>query len=148
MRTAIALAVLILLAAWTLTNAHAGTIKASSGATARVNAQHAPKFQCLISGLERTGYRIDFMGGYRNTYIDSRYTGGRKIKSKHASGLAIDINQTGRNRVTRRLPANATQIASSCGLTHGAVWRAADSGHFEVQTQSAEGTWPRTLASQ
>ncbi len=80
-----------------------------------------------MNGLEATGYRIHFMGGYRRSKI-----AGTNIWSKHASGRAIDINQVGRNRVTRRLPASASGIASACGLFHGAHWRHADAGHFEV----------------
>ena len=48
------------------TDAHAsGIVRASSGATARVNPAHAHRFQCLVNGLEAVGYRIQFMGGYR-----------------------------------------------------------------------------------
>lgn len=104
-----------------------GLVRASSGRTARVNPQYASRFQCLVRGLEAAGYKIDFMGGYRHSKI-----AGTNRWSKHASGRAIDINQTGRNRVTRRLPHGATAIASACGLLHGAVWRHADAGHFEV----------------
>lgn len=109
--------------------AHASTvIHSRSGASARVNSAYASRFLCLIHKLEAVGYRIQFMGGYRHTRI-----AGTRIWSKHASGNAIDINQTARNRVTRRLPRNATSIASSCGLTHGAIWRHPDTGHFEVR---------------
>jgi hypothetical protein len=102
-------------------------VKASNGATAQVNPQYTGRFQCLVSGLEAAGYHIDFMGGYRHSRI-----AGTGMLSKHAAGKALDINQVGRNRVTRRLPANATAIASRCGLVHGAAWRNADAGHFEI----------------
>lgn len=103
------------------------TVKASGGATAQVSPEYAGRFQCLVSGLEAAGYRIDFMGGYRHSKI-----AGTGMWSKHASGKALDINQVGRNRLTRRLPASASAIASRCGLIHGAAWRNADAGHFEV----------------
>ena len=102
-------------------------VKASNGATAQVNSQYAGRFQCLVSGLEAAGYHIDFMGGYRHSNI-----AGTNMLSKHAAGKALDINQVGRNRVTRRLPASASAIASRCGLFHGAGWRNADAGHFEI----------------
>jgi hypothetical protein len=102
-------------------------VKASNGATAQVNPKYTGRFQCLVRGLEAAGYHIDFMGGYRHSKI-----AGTGHWSKHATGRALDINQVGRNRVTRRLPASASAIASRCGLYHGAGWRHADAGHFEV----------------
>lgn len=103
--------------------AGAETIHASTGARAEVSPQAASNFRCLISGLEAEGYRIDFMGGYRRH--------GSVRGSLHPAGLALDINQTGRGRVTRRLPSNATSVAEGCGLIHGAVWRNQDQGHFQ-----------------
>lgn len=101
------------------------TVRAKSGSTARVASSHASNFQCLIDSLEAEGYRIQFMGGYRSgTCAPPRY--------KHPCGLALDINQTDRNVVTRRLPSNANQLARTCGLFHGAIWQYADGGHFEV----------------
>ena len=107
--------------------AGSNVVRASSGASAQVNPQYAGRFQCLVRGLESAGYHIDFMGGYRHTNI-----AGTNMLSKHAAGKALDINQTGRNRVTRRLPASASAIASRCGLYHGAGWAHADAGHFEI----------------
>jgi hypothetical protein len=54
----------------------------------------------------------------------------------HPRGLAIDINQTGRNRVTHRFPAGVTAMAERHGLLHGAVWNNADAGHFELMSAS------------
>jgi hypothetical protein len=102
------------------------TVRASSGATACVASSAASKFQALINDLEATGYRIDFMGGWRRH--------GSVAESKHPAGLALDINQVGRGRVTRRLPGNATAIAARYGLLHGAVWHHSDAGHFEVMS--------------
>ncbi len=113
-----------MIAAFTTTANASSIVRSASGATARVSAAHAGKFQCLVSALDRSGYKIDFMGGWRSH--------GSVARSKHPMGLALDINQTGRNRVTRRLPASTTAMASRCGLFHGALWRSADAGHFEV----------------
>ena len=99
-------------------------IRSSSGRTATVAASAAASFRCLIGKLEAAGYRIDFMGGWRRH--------GSVPRSKHPAGLAIDINQTARNRVTRAFPKGTNAMAASCGLKHGAVWRDADGGHFEV----------------
>lgn len=109
--------------------AHASTvIHSRSGARATVNSAYASRFICLIHKLEAVGYRIQFMGGYRHTKI-----AGTNHWSKHASGAAIDINQTARNRVTRRFPHGVSSMAASCGLFHGALWRNPDTGHFEVR---------------
>ena len=107
---------------------NAATIYSRSGASASVNSAYAPQFRCLISKLEASGYRIQFMGGYRHTKI-----AGTNRWSKHASGAAIDINQTARNRVTRPFPHGTSSMAASCGLFHGALWRNPDTGHFEVR---------------
>lgn len=104
--------------------AGAATIRASTGARAEVSGSYASNFQCLVSGLEAAGYRIDFMGGLRGGHGSSRH--------KHPLGMALDINQTSRGRVTRSLPGSATSIATSCGLFHGAQWCSQDQGHFEA----------------
>ncbi len=95
---------------------------ASSGAKTSVSTVARPHFVCLLTKLEVVGYHVDFMGGYAS----------RGNSSAHPSGNALDINQTGRNVVTRRLPPNATELARDCGLVHGAVWSNPDQGHFEM----------------
>lgn len=95
---------------------------ASSGAKTSVSTVAKPHFQCLLTKLESAGYHVDFMGGYAR----------RGNSSAHPTGNALDVNQTSRNVVTRRLPANATEIARDCGLVHGAVWSNPDQGHFEM----------------
>lgn len=95
---------------------------ASSGARTSVSTVARPHFTCLLGKLEAVGYRIDFMGGYA----------GRGNASAHPTGNALDINQTARNVVTRRLPANVTELARDCGLVHGATWSHPDQGHFEM----------------
>ena len=102
-------------------------LKTRSGKRYVVSARHAGKFKCIVGKLEASGYRIAFLGGYARRKI-----AGRSVWSKHADGLALDINQTARNRVSRRLPASTTAMARACGLLHGAVWRNPDQGHFEV----------------
>ncbi len=97
-------------------------VTAKSGARASVSIVARPHFVCLIDKLEATGYRIDFMGGYAE----------RGNSSAHPTGNALDINQTGRNVVTRRFPAGVSQMASACGLIHGAMWSNPDQGHFEM----------------
>jgi hypothetical protein len=105
------------------------TVRAASGAFACVASHTADKFQAFVTELESTGYRIDFMGGWRAH-------GSCRGCNMHPRGLAIDINQTGRNRVTRRFPAGVTAMAERHGLLHGAVWNNADAGHFELMSAS------------
>lgn len=103
--------------------ANAGNIHSHSGATAQVAQAAAGAFQCLVDGLDGIGYQIHFMGGWR--------AHGSVRGSLHPAGLALDINQYARNVTRPRMPSAATGIASSCGLIHGAVWRNADTGHFQ-----------------
>jgi hypothetical protein len=104
-------------------------VRAQSGAVACVASYASSKFQSFVTALEATGYRIDFMGGWRRH-------GSCRGCNMHPRGLAIDINQTARNRVTRRFPAGVTSLAEQNGLLHGAVWQHADAGHFELLTAS------------
>lgn len=94
---------------------------------AKVNPKYASKFQCLINWLDAKRYPIYFMGGYRHTKI-----AGTRRWSKHAFGMAIDVNQTARNRIKKRFPRGVTAAAKRCGLKHGSVWSNPDTGHFEV----------------
>ena len=105
------------------------TVRASSGAIACVASSAASAMQGFVSALEATGYRIDFMGGWRAH-------GSCRGCDMHPRGLAIDINQTGRNRVTRRFPPGVTALAAHYGLLHGAIWEHADTGHFELLSAS------------
>lgn len=106
------------------------TIRSKSGATAQVASVARPRFQCLVDRLDSLGYKIHFMGGYRKH--------GSIKRSKHPLGLAIDINQTARDRVTRRFPPGIADIARGCGLVSGSVWRWRDTGHFEYPGRYAE----------
>jgi hypothetical protein len=105
------------------------TVQARSGAVACVASAAAGAMQRFVSALESTGYRIDFMGGWR-------IHGSCRRCDMHPRGLAIDINQTGRNRVTRAFPPGVTALAARYGLLHGAVWQHADTGHFELLSAS------------
>jgi hypothetical protein len=104
-------------------------VHAHSGATACVSSSAASNFQEFVSALESTGYRIDFMGGWRAHGSCGRC-------NMHPRGLAIDINQTGRSRVTRGFPSGVTALAARYGLLHGAVWSHPDVGHFELASAS------------
>lgn len=127
-------------------NAALAIVHSKSGKTAKVRSIYAGQFQGLIDDLESAGYRIDFMGGWRKS-------GSCRVCDAHPAGRAIDINQTARNRVTRRFPSDVTRIAARHGVCHGAIWGDADRGHFEIADASrsnkcraiAQG-WPRTIA--
>lgn len=107
--------------------AYATSVCSKSGACASVSPQHASKFKCLINHLDSIGYKIKFMGGYRNTKI-----AGTNTTSQHAFGRALDINQTARNRCVGGCP-RVPAAASACGLFDGSQWGYPDAGHFEVR---------------
>jgi hypothetical protein len=81
-------------------------------------------FQCLVNRLDRQGYPIHFMGGWRAR--------GSVRHSLHPAGLALDINQYRRNVTRPRMPRNEIALANACGLISGAQWGWADSGHFQL----------------
>ncbi|WP_412772449.1 hypothetical protein [Nitrobacter sp.] len=109
----------------------AGIVRSSSGATAHVANHAAGAFQCLVSALDRQGYPIRFMGGWR--------AHGSVRASLHPAGLALDINQYARNVTRPRMPPNEIALANSCGLISGAQWANADSGHFQLGGWSGGG---------
>ena len=104
--------------------AHAATVRSKSGATAQVADRAASAFQCVIDRLEGQGYPVRFMGGYRSH--------GSVRGSLHPQGLALDINQVGRNRTQPAMPRNEIELAASCGVISGAQWAYGDSGHFQI----------------
>lgn len=108
-----------------------GVVRSTSGATARVANRATGAFQCLVSALDRQGYPIRFMGGWR--------AHGSVHGSLHPAGLALDINQYGRNVTRPRMPRNEIALANSCGLIAGAQWSNADSGHFQLGGWSGKG---------
>lgn len=102
----------------------AGIVRSKSGASAHVAPAAAGAFQCLIDRLDAQGYPIRFMGGYRAR--------GSVRGSLHPTGLALDINQTARNRTRPKMPGNEVALANACGLVSGRQWhRSPDSGHFQ-----------------
>lgn len=108
-------------------------LRTRSGRRFVIARQYAWRFAGLIRDLEAMGYPIRSIGGYRSSYIDPRYTGGRAVISRHAMGAAVDINQTGRNSVSMPLNGRlASRIAARWGLRSGGDWKSADLGHFEV----------------
>jgi hypothetical protein len=109
----------------------AGVVRSSSGATAHVANHATGAFQCLVSALDRQGYPIRFMGGWR--------AHGSVRASLHPAGLALDINQYGRNVTRPRMPHNEVALANSCGLISGAQWANGDSGHFQLGGWSGGG---------
>jgi hypothetical protein len=101
-----------------------GVVRSVSGATAHVAAGATAAFQCLVSALDRQGYPIRFMGGWR--------AHGSVPGSLHPAGLALDINQLSRNVTRPAMPGNQIALANACGLVSGAQWNWADSGHFQL----------------
>lgn len=101
-----------------------GVVKASTGAVAYVAKRAEAAFQCLIDKLETEGVKIKEMGGFASS--------GHIRHSLHYRGLAMDVNQLGRNVTSPKMPADEIFLANSCGLTSGAEWHNADSGHFEI----------------
>jgi hypothetical protein len=101
-----------------------GVVRSSSGAAAHVAPSAAPAFQCLVSALDRQGYAIHSMGGWR--------AHGSVRGSLHPAGLALDINQLSRNVTSPHMPSNEVALANGCGLVSGAQWANGDSGHFQV----------------
>lgn len=118
------------------------TIRSKSGATAKVAASHASKFQCLVDKIDNSGYRIRVLGGYRRGICSPP-------RHKHPCGLALDIDQTARDVTLRGFPrSQSTQFAKQCGLHPGSLWNHADTGHFEVPSSSryAAPQWPRVIS--
>lgn len=116
-----------------------GLCTVSAGhARASVSCQYVNRFQGFVTALLRQGYRIDFMGGIRHSMI-----AGTGQWSRHASGAAIDINQTGRGRVTRRLPRNEAALAARFGLFSGSRFCSSDIGHYQIGAQPCRRAYAR-----
>jgi len=95
-----------------------------SGGKVSVAPRAQASFQSLVSWMEGRGYRIKFARGYGH---------GTVRRSLHPGGMALDINQTSRNRVTQRYPEGTTEKAASLGIFHGSKWRGSpDYGHFQI----------------
>jgi D-alanyl-D-alanine carboxypeptidase len=110
-----------------------GVVKAASGAVAYVAKSATGAFQCVVNSLEKVGYPVRFMGGFANS--------GHIRHSLHYVGLALDINQVGRNETKPAMPSNEIEIANACGLISGRQWsRSPDSGHFQFGGWAGKGT--------
>jgi len=117
-----ALAIIILFVI--ATPAHSANVTFGKGKRISVNPKAAAAFQSLIDWLQENGYKIQFARGYGR---------GTVRQSLHPSGMAMDINQTGRNRVTRAYPPGTTEKAASLGIFHGSKWpHSPDYGHFQI----------------
>lgn len=104
-------------------------ITTPSGRAATVHRDAAPSFAGFLGDLERSGYRINSLGGYAD-----RNKVGASGLSQHAYGNAIDINpdQNPQHGGTN-LPANVSDMAAKWGLSWGGDWssRYRDPMHFE-----------------
>lgn len=110
--------------------AHGATVVShKTGATARVADNFAGRFQGYINAIEAAGGRVDFMGGWRRGHCSSGH--------QHPCGRALDVCQTGRDRVASscHLPPRheLAAIAAAHGLWEGGQWRGTpDYGHAQV----------------
>jgi hypothetical protein len=114
------------------------TIHTASGQSATVATNAAGAFNGFLHWLEARNYRISTLGCYN--YRNIR---GTNRLSQHAFGRACDINQAGRNVVTRPFPRGTEQAARRFGLVSGAEWQHPDTGHFEL----ARGPHPAEVAA-
>jgi D-alanyl-D-alanine carboxypeptidase len=105
------------------------TITTAGGKKVQVNAASAESFKGFLNDLEKTGYKIDSIGGFSN-----REKRGGSGYSEHAFGNAIDINP-GRNPFQSNqtdMPANIHDIAAKWGLIWGGDWKSPkDTMHFQ-----------------
>jgi hypothetical protein len=108
-------------------------VSKKTGATARVGAAYAPRFQAYIDDLEASGAVVRFMGGIRRGHC---WSGGL-----HPCGKALDVCQLARGRVDGRcrLPGRdaVARIASAHGLFEGGQWCHSDYGHAQVGVSAA-----------
>lgn len=128
---AIALACALTLAAATSAEAHSSLVRIGVGGHfAKVAARAAANFQALLNDLRAHGYPIKFIGGWRAH-------GSCRGCDMHPRGLAIDVNQTGRDSVIVPLSRSlASRLAHAHGLISGGDWCDGDLGHFELASAS------------
>lgn len=108
-----------------------------TGATARVAARYAARFQAYIDDLEAHGARVYYMGGIRPGHCSEG--------SQHPCGKALDVCQDWRGHVSAARdcnlpgPVEMAAIARSHGLFEGGVWcRNPDYGHAQVDRTGSE----------
>jgi hypothetical protein len=99
-----------------------------TGATARVSADYAPKFQAYINDVENHGGEVLFMGGIRRGHCSSR--------SMHPCGKALDVCQLDRGVVDSRCHLPNRTVMAALALRHnlfeGALWCNDDYGHVQA----------------
>jgi hypothetical protein len=110
-----------------------------TGVTAHVAQKYAAEFQAYIDAIEAEGAAIHYMTGVRKGRCSVP-------RSKHPCGMALDVCQDARGKVSRmrncRLPppARLAAIAKQFGLIEGGGWCNSDYGHVEVRSaRQAEG---------
>ena len=106
-------------------------IKTKGGKSAEVAGAYAKNFQGFIDELESSGYNIRRLGGY----ADRANVNNPKVKSYHASGAAIDINDDTNPNNSRKtdLPSNVGAIAARYGLGWGMNFsKTPDPMHFSI----------------
>lgn len=115
-----------------------------TGATARVAARYAARFQAYVDDLEAHGAAVYYMGGIRK----GRCSNG----SQHPCGSALDVCQDYRGHVSGARdchlprPQEMAAIASAHGLFEGGRWcRHPDYGHAQAVRSGSEclarGSW-------
>jgi len=107
--------------------AHAGLVqcRTKSGHTFRVAAAGRDALCGFVHAFEATGHSIAHIHGWR--------AHGSVPGSLHPVGMAIDICQTGHNRVNCGYdPWRFTVLAHRFGLMSGCEFRRPDCGHFQV----------------
>lgn len=110
------------------------TIKTPWGSSVTVDAGKAPTFSRFFQGLNKLGYKPKSVQGY-----NYRNIAGTNTLSKHALGLAVDIDPTpnrggrlggGGSRYGYFDPNSVLQLARSLGMSWGATWKNPDPMHF------------------
>lgn len=115
------------------------TIRTASGQQVTVAADQAANFAGFLSTLEAAGAPITSIGGY-----NPRKIAGTDIWSEHAFGRAIDIDQSGRDKVTAEFRAWVNshkdflrKTESQYGIVGGENFAKPDLGHFEASGGNA-----------
>lgn len=106
-------------------------VKTKDGRVAWVDQKYQAQFQGFVNDLEATGYQIKDIGGF----ADRANVNNPSQKSKHAYGMAIDINPGANpNGSTRTdLPPSTGALAEKWGIGWGMNWRSTkDPMHFST----------------
>ena len=111
------------------------TITTAGGHSVTVSAAAAKRFRGFLEGLEQAGAPITSLGGY-----NARTIAGTNKWSEHAFGRAIDVDQSGRDKVTKEFRAWALanadtlrQLEEQYGIKSGGDFSRPDFGHFELK---------------